>query len=147
MCKCCDISEKRWKEIKTLKGFDEWYEEYSMVEESRGKCVVNIPRVFLTTAIEPSLDSNFGLIAIIMLHAIPCKGAYRKSEMFTFEFAKKHMEKIKKIEKTYMSGKMQVDAKKMSMAFASVVNSLIEGSLITIRPPGFTSIKKSKARK
>ena len=41
-----------------------------------------------------------------------------------------------------MSGKIQVDAKQMSMAFASVIDSLIETSLITIRPIVLTSIKR-----
>ncbi len=156
MCKYC---EGPWENMRTLKGVDEWEEGDSLVEELRDKCVVNITRIYITRTTESSLDKTLGLIAIIMLHDILCegasikskiitfKGASRKSEMFTFKFAKKHIEKIKKIEKAYMSGKIQVDAKQMSMAFASVIDSLIETSLITIRPIVLTSIKKSKARK
>lgn len=145
MCKYCEPSEKQLKKMRTTKGFDEWYEDYSMVEELQDECAINIPRSNIASTIESSVDEKFGLIGVIMLHKIPCEGVKRKKEMFTFLFAKKHIEKIRKIEKAYMSGEMQIDAKQMSMAFSSVLNSMMEASLIHVRPP-ITSIRKSKAR-
>ncbi len=146
-CKTCEATAK-WlqKHGQSVKGFNEWDEGWSIVEERANKCVINVQRMgFLGRKDDSSLDKQLGLIGIIMLHGIPNNRAYlsKKRPVLCFDFPKKYTKKIRSIEEKFFSGKMQVDAKQMSMAIMTVVNHLLSEDIVTVSR-SFVGAKKRK---
>ena len=120
MCEICD-----YKREPSLLGTDEWDKGWSIVEEKHGKCVVSIPRWAFAKDTETSLDERLGLIGIVLLSKIHCEGVHKEKLVLAFQFHKKYVKKIRAIEKKYFSGKINVDAKQMSIGMMSVVNGLL----------------------
>ncbi|MES2953028.1 MAG: hypothetical protein V4674_00510 [Patescibacteria group bacterium] len=149
-CKRCEAGET-WmrKHGRSMKGINEWDEACSIVEERPGKCVISVPRHGdLRKKDDYSIDKGFGLIGIMMLHSIQCTGAYlsKKEPVICFEFLKKDANKIREIEEKYFSGKMQVDAKQMSMATMTIVNHLLAKGILTFSGEIFRTKKHRRTK-
>jgi hypothetical protein len=111
---------------------DEFGDELTLVEEEKGKCLIIFP---INPHARDAFDEDLGLVAILMKYKIDFDDVYiRPLECvqddnydhaeLVFEFDKKHINKIRSIEKTYFLHKIPVEAKGMASFLMSVVNDL-----------------------
>ncbi len=98
------------KKVKTSEE-DKYFDENSDVYMRDGKCVV----AFLKIPYTATFDDGLGFITILMMEGILTNDVnFKDPYESTFTYDKKHINKIKEIEKKFLKGEYVIDAALMS---------------------------------